>query len=176
MDEKDQLARLWTQGIPTPEIARVFGATIIAVESTVRALKVRRPEPAPFLADRRCRYCNAPMVKRPGQTRTDYARRQYCSRKCRSLNPSTRAMNAANASRQNRTRRERSKAQLAHTEKLKAQHARRPVAPPQLAPGEVESVDAYLARGGSITRCPSAYAAPVEPQMVLYSGMGVHRG
>lgn len=176
-DDDARLAKMWVEGVPTPEVARSFGVTIVAVESRVRALKIRRPKAVPVIPDRRCCYCNAPLAKRDRESRTDYAKRRYCGRKCANLCSTAHLRKSVNASRQNRIARRVSKRQRAHINDLKARRNATAVAQPtNLSPGQVETIAAYLARGGIITRCPSAYAAPVEPTMREFPGVGVHRG
>ena len=114
-----------------------------------------------------CLHCNKPLVRRDHEDNSNFLRRRFCDRRCAGRHAGRELSIKAT---QQRKRQQRAGKQEPRAVMPQPRQAS------SLRAGEVETIDAYLARGGSITRCPSAYAAPVEHAIVEYSDAGVHRG
>lgn len=115
------------------------------------------------MTNRLCLHCNKPLARRDHEGNSNFLRRRFCDRRCAGRHAGREL--SIKATQQRKRQRRRTK-----QEPLPVMQSSRQGA--SLRSGEVETIDAYLARGGSITRCPSAYAAPVEHAMAEFAGTG----
>ena len=109
---------------------------------------------------KRCSRCGTIFLRKKGEAGSNWAERKYCSRECGSV--SARGSRTVNAW------------QTSHNAQRRAIARQKGLLSSDVKFPGADSVEAYLAAGGQITRCPDRYCAPIIHEGVV--GRGAAQG